>query len=151
MNCRDSPATAFWRVDNCLGTFLPAESSSLNLVCGAYDLRHIFFGASEFSEDVSSSSHGHVNSSRDQHPAHSATADSGQRFPAVASFHLVWWNQGSASRKKLSIWRPVVPQGMVYFGDIAVKGYAMLAYIILMNYYHMPHPHLLKLLFSPSF
>ncbi|GMQ04543.1 hypothetical protein CsSME_00049923 [Camellia sinensis var. sinensis] len=52
-----------------------------------------------------------------------STVNSGWRFEAVASFRLIWWNQGSGSRKKLSIWRPIVPEGMVYFGDISVQGY----------------------------
>lgn len=55
----------------------------------------------------------------------SSTINSRRRFEAVASFQLIWWNQGSGSRKKLSIWRPVVSEGMVYFGDIAVQGYKL--------------------------
>ncbi|KAK1261313.1 hypothetical protein QJS04_geneDACA008707 [Acorus gramineus] len=73
---------AFWRVENALGSFLPADPS-------------------EKSSSVTSS---HV-------------------FESVASFRLIWWNQGAASGKKLSIWRPVVPPGMVYLGDIALQGY----------------------------
>nr|AFN89138.1 vacuolar protein sorting 13 [Mesembryanthemum crystallinum] len=118
-----SAAMAFWRVDNCIGTFLPTDLTSKNLIRGAYDLRPIFFRLSEFSKGVSSSSGSHVSPSHEHLPAQSATANSGRRLEAVASFHLVWWNQSSTSRKKLSIWRPIVPQGMVYFGDIAVKGY----------------------------
>nr|GLL29975.1 uncharacterized protein LOC109152925 [Ipomoea trifida] len=42
----------------------------------------------------------------------SSSVNSGRRFEAVATFRLIWWNQGSGSRKRLSIWRPIVPQGM---------------------------------------
>ncbi|XP_042521356.1 uncharacterized protein LOC122094829 [Macadamia integrifolia] len=68
---------------------------------------------------------------QDTHPGHdhslqperSSIVSSEHRFEAIVSFRLIWWNQGSSSRKELSIWRPVVPQGMVFFGDIAVQGY----------------------------
>ncbi|XP_074317635.1 uncharacterized protein LOC141653693 isoform X2 [Silene latifolia] len=113
----------FWRVDNCLGTFLATDPNSGNLSGGAYDLRHILFGASELSQEVSASTATHALTSHESHPAQFPSLNSGRRFEAVASFSLVWWNQSSSSRKKLSIWRPVVPPGMVYFGDIAVKGY----------------------------
>ncbi|GAB4857735.1 hypothetical protein Ancab_015642 [Ancistrocladus abbreviatus] len=113
---------SFWRLSNSVGTFLPGDPTSTNLISGAYELRHILFGLSKFSIKESSSSE--VEASSIGHPSTQSTiANSGRRFEVVASFHLVWWNQGLNPRKKLSIWRPVVPQGMVYFGDIAVKGY----------------------------
>ncbi|XWS38677.1 hypothetical protein CRYUN_Cryun19dG0151500 [Craigia yunnanensis] len=117
---------AFWRVDNSLGTFLPAEPTTLRLLARAYELRHVIIGSPEVypkasrSSDIQASPLGHVNNRRSES---STVVNSGRRFEAVASFRLVWWNRGSSSRKQLSIWRPVVPQGMVYFGDIAVQGY----------------------------
>lgn len=123
--CRCDP-TAFWRVDNSVGTFLPADSSTLCLVGSAYELRHIFFGFPEvLSKTLKSLENTTIPSGQD-HPTQSErlTVSSARRFEAVASFQLIWWNQSSGSRKRLSIWRPIVPQGMVYFGDIAVQGYA---------------------------
>ncbi|KAJ4846821.1 hypothetical protein Tsubulata_004613 [Turnera subulata] len=121
------PSTlAFWRVDNSVGTFLPADPTDLSIIGAAYELRHIKYGFPEFSPKESSSldvqppSSSHVDMIQSEA---SGPVNSGRRFEAVASFQLIWWNQASNSRKKLSIWRPVVPQGMVYFGDIAVKGY----------------------------
>ncbi|KAA8522113.1 hypothetical protein F0562_012573 [Nyssa sinensis] len=117
---------AFWRVDNSVGTFLPADPTTLSLTGRAYELRHIFFGLPEISSKASKGSDiqafrsGHVDTFQSEG---SSAINSGRRFEAVASFRLVWWNQDSSSRKKLSIWRPIVPQGMVYFGDIAVQGY----------------------------
>ncbi|KAK9984845.1 hypothetical protein SO802_034370 [Lithocarpus litseifolius] len=117
---------SFWRIDNSLGTFLPADPANFSLKPKAYDLRHMIFGLSEdfakapTSTDAQTSPSGHLHN---QQSGRSIAASSGRRFEAVASFRLIWWNRGSDSRKKLSIWRPVVPQGMVYFGDIAVKGY----------------------------
>ncbi|XP_068305501.1 uncharacterized protein [Pyrus communis] len=116
---------AFWRVDNSVGTFLPAGPNMSSVMGTAYDLRHVIFGFSEASEKSSnrftvqdtSSQHHDVQSER------LATVNSGPHYEAVASFQLIWWNQGSNSRKKLSIWRPVVPHGMVYVGDIAINGY----------------------------
>lgn len=55
----------------------------------------------------------------------SDSVNTDDRFEAVASFQLVWSNHESGSRKKLSIWRPVIPQGRVYFGDIAIQGYVV--------------------------
>ncbi|XP_037495569.1 uncharacterized protein LOC105636609 isoform X2 [Jatropha curcas] len=121
------PSTlAFWRVENSFGTFLPADPANLSSIGGAYELRHIKFGLPEFSPKASKSSDVQNFSSGDSDALQSkksASVNSGRRFEAVASFQLIWWNRTSSSRKKLSIWRPVVPQGMVYFGDIAVKGY----------------------------
>ncbi|XP_042953951.1 uncharacterized protein LOC122290372 isoform X2 [Carya illinoinensis] len=119
-------SVAFWRVDNSVGTFLPAAPTSYGLTPGAYDLRHMIFGLSEGFANATSSSDAQASPSSHMHSQQSqrsATANSGRRFEAVASFRLIWWNQGSNSRKKLSVWRPVVPPGMIYFGDIAVKGY----------------------------
>ncbi|KAL7609935.1 hypothetical protein Lser_V15G10156 [Lactuca serriola] len=120
-----SPGLGFWRVDNSLGTFLPADPGTLNMSGRAYELHHILFGFRGVSSKSSKGSDSPaLPSNRDNiQSERSSTATSGRRFQAVASFRLVWWNQGSKSRKKLSIWRPIIPQGMVYFGDIAVTGY----------------------------
>lgn len=125
---------SFWRIDNSLGTFLPGDPANFSLKAKAYDLRRMIFGLSEdfakapTSSDAQTSPSGHLHN---QQSGRSISASSGRRFEAVASFRLIWWNQGSYSRKKLSIWRPVVPQGMVYFGDIAVKGCVILVNFIL--------------------
>ncbi|PON47152.1 Vacuolar protein sorting-associated protein [Parasponia andersonii] len=119
------PSMAFWRVENSIGTFLPADPTTYNLTVRAYDLRHILFGYLEGSSKTSESLNAQASPS--DHSRHlqseGLVSNSAWHFEAVASFQLIWWNQGSNSRKKLSIWRPVVPQGMVYFGDIAVSGY----------------------------
>uniref|UniRef100_A0A6N2K527 PH domain-containing protein n=1 Tax=Salix viminalis TaxID=40686 RepID=A0A6N2K527_SALVM len=114
---------AFWRVDNSGGTFLPADPVTLSLIGRAYELRDVKF---KFPESSSASNKSDVQASSgniDVQPENSTTVNSGRHFEVVASFQLIWWNQDSSSRNKLSIWRPVVPPGMVYFGDIAVKGY----------------------------
>ncbi|KAK4262505.1 hypothetical protein QN277_028058 [Acacia crassicarpa] len=122
---RQSSDVAFWRVDNSVGTFLPADPSMHSLLGKAYELRHIKYGFLKVSPAASSSqriqgpSDGYQTLQSDQ----STDANSNRRFEPVASFQLIWWNQGLNTRKKLSIWRPVVPDGMVYFGDIAVKGF----------------------------
>lgn len=125
VNCRYPSSLAFWRVDNSLGTFLPAEPTTFSLLARAYELRHVMIGSSEVYPKASISSHIQASPSGHTHnqwSESSTVVNSGRRFEAVASFRLVWWNRGSSSRKQLSIWRPVVPQGMVYFGDIAVQG-----------------------------
>ncbi|XP_047340944.1 uncharacterized protein LOC124944671 [Impatiens glandulifera] len=115
--------TAFWRVDNSLGTFLPADPSTLGLIGRASELRHMyFFPSSRVAKRSESEAYnsGHIPPVQSEGPSN---VNSGQRFEVVASFRLIWWNQNSNSGKKLSIWRPMVPPGMVYFGDIAVQGY----------------------------
>lgn len=119
-------------MDNCVGTFLPTDLNSMELVGGAYDLRRIFFGLSELSPDVPRSIPSQKSPQNGSLCAESAIANSGQHYEVVASFRLIWRSQGSRSKKKLSIWRPVVPQGMVYFGDIAVKGYNMFIFMLQM-------------------
>ncbi|XP_027361593.1 uncharacterized protein LOC113869468 [Abrus precatorius] len=120
-----SSSVAFWRVDNSIGTFLPVDPMSLCLMGKAYELRCIKYdflkapSAALSSLDSRAPSRGHQALQSDL----SADANSNRRYEPVASFQLIWWNQGSDSRKWLSIWRPVVPMGMIYFGDIAVKGY----------------------------
>lgn len=119
------PSLAFWRVDNSLGTFLPADPTAYNLAGRAYDLRHIIFGSLEGFSKTSQSMNAQASSSSHSRNLQSVgpLLNSALHFEAVASFRLIWWNQGSNLRKKLSIWRPVVPQGTVFFGDIAVTGY----------------------------
>ncbi|KAI3918587.1 hypothetical protein MKX01_041907, partial [Papaver californicum] len=117
---------AFWRVDNSVGTFLPANVVNLNVIGRAYELRHVIFSYLEDSSQASMGSSIHeIPLDRDQtvQSERSAISNSGRRFEAIASFKLIWWNQGSSSRKKLSIWRPLVSPGMIFLGDIAVQGY----------------------------
>ncbi|CAN4127752.1 unnamed protein product [Withania somnifera] len=116
---------AFWRVDNSVGTFLPSDPTILKLCGRAYDLRHIFFGLPRDLSETSKSSETGALSGQNHavQSAKSSTVNSGRRIEAIATFRLIWSNQGSGSGKELSIWRPNIPQGMVYFGDIAVQGY----------------------------
>ncbi|WCJ20748.1 hypothetical protein M5689_002962 [Euphorbia peplus] len=121
-----SSSLAFWRVENSFGTFLPADPTNLGVLGGAYELYHLKFRLPEFSPKSSKTDDGKTSPSGDVDTLQSETAtslNSARRFEAVASFQLIWWNRNSNSRKKISIWRPVVPEGMVYFGDIAVRGY----------------------------
>ncbi|KAK8691037.1 hypothetical protein V6N13_074558 [Hibiscus sabdariffa] len=113
---------AFWRVDSSLGTFLPAEPTTLRLLGTAYELRHVIIRSSEVYpkvcgvSEIQTSPYSCVTN---QQPESSSV----RCFEAVSSFRLVWRNRGSSSIKQLSIWRPVVPPGMVYFGDIVVQRY----------------------------
>jgi hypothetical protein len=48
--------------------------------------------------------------------------------PALATaqaveFVRVWWDKGVATRRRLSLWRPVAPPGFVVVGDAAVEGH----------------------------
>lgn len=115
---------AFWRVDNSFGTFLPVDPTTHSLTSKAYELRCIKYGSLKASSEALNSldSHAHPGGQQTLQYDQSAVANSNRRSEPVASFQLIWWNQGSNSRKRLSIWRPVVPMGMIYFGDIAVKG-----------------------------
>ncbi|KAK4746515.1 hypothetical protein SAY87_012827 [Trapa incisa] len=119
-----SPVLAFWRVDNSFGSFLPAEPS-FKLMARAYELRHVMFSSLDSKKaydnsNLETSSPGYIDNACSESLAE---VNSDQRFEAVANFQLVWWNQGSRWRKRLSIWRPSLSPGMVYFGDNAVQGY----------------------------
>lgn len=111
-------------MDNAAGSFLPADPTTFSVRGTAYELRHTIFGFPEVSHEVPKSSDSHASPSQTEtsHLEKSPIVTSGQRFEAVANFQLIWWNRGSNSKKKLSIWRPVVPQGKIYFGDVAIKG-----------------------------
>ncbi|KAL3619418.1 hypothetical protein CASFOL_036988 [Castilleja foliolosa] len=120
------PNLAFWRVDNAFGTFLPSDPATLSLTQRAYELRQLYVGLPQISSEKLEGSGNQASTSVGNdsiQSERSSAVNSRQRFETVATFRLIWWNQGSGSRKKLSVWRPVVPEGMVYFGDIAVQGY----------------------------
>lgn len=126
-------------MDNSVGTFLPADVTTLSLTARAYELRFILLGISEDSPKASQNLDLKTlpsNHSQTIQPERAVAVHSGRRFEAVASFRLVWWNHGSSSRKKLSIWRPIVPPGMVYFGDIAVQGYVLLNHGFLIDLFN---------------
>ncbi|KAL5230936.1 hypothetical protein ABZP36_029712 [Zizania latifolia] len=109
----------FWRVHNAFGSFLPGDPASMRLDENAYDLRHMLFNSEDSSKISSRGQAGHNDASQIERSA----LNSGRLFEAVASFKLIWSNNGTSSPKKLSIWRPMLSEGMFYFGDIALNGY----------------------------
>ena len=117
---------ALWRVDNSFGTFLPTEPDCTSLMGKGYDLRHLCFQYPEstFNQLIESDMQFDVQLPEQMvQPERCSLQTSSQFLEHVSSFRLIWWNQGTASSKKLSIWRPVVPEGLAYLGDIAVHGY----------------------------
>jgi len=125
LQCRSQSSLAFWRVDNSVGSFLPADPSTLNLLGRPYELRHILFGSTAVLPKESSYVDDRTTPDdiiQPTRPQPLNSVNSGHRFEAVATFELIWWNRGSGSQKKVSIWRPIVSEGMAYFGDIAVSG-----------------------------
>ncbi|PNT67930.1 hypothetical protein BRADI_3g33740v3 [Brachypodium distachyon] len=117
---RGNANTTFWRVDNAFGTFLPGDLVSVGVLGNVCDLRHMLFDSADPSSKNSSRGKG----SRNETPQVERSAlTSGRLFEAVASFKLVWSNNGMSAPKKLSIWRPMMSEGMFYFGDIALNGY----------------------------
>ncbi|XP_010540792.1 PREDICTED: uncharacterized protein LOC104814451 [Tarenaya hassleriana] len=116
---------AFWRVDNSVGSFLPADPTTFSLLGRPYELRHILFGSPGVLPKGSGYSDFRASPDNVQStpPQALSAINSGQQFEAVATFQLVWWNRSTGSRKKVSIWRPIISEGIVYFGDIAVSGY----------------------------
>lgn len=112
-------------MENSAGTFLPADPTS-GLLNVAYELRHLMFpildSLKAYESPNTRASSSHIDTPQ---PQRSTGASSCRRFEVIAHFDFVWCNQGSNSGRRLSIWRPVVPQGMVYFGDIAVQGYGL--------------------------
>lgn len=117
-------------MDNAAGSFLPADPINFHVRGTAYELRRTIFGFPEVYHEKPKRSDSHASSSQTEtsHLERPPIVTSGQRFEAVANFQLIWWNRGSNSKKKLSIWRPVVPPEKIYFGDIVVKGYEFLIF-----------------------
>ncbi|XP_057872719.2 uncharacterized protein LOC131078906 isoform X2 [Cryptomeria japonica] len=122
---RERPA--FWRVDNSVGTFLPTQSETGHGKLLAYDFRFIIFGYNDehLQTSIPKPVHGSNLPTNEEvmHLERSASISSGRRYESVAQFELVWWNRGSSLKKKVSIWRPQVPSGYVYLGDIATPGF----------------------------
>uniref|UniRef100_J3N503 PH domain-containing protein n=1 Tax=Oryza brachyantha TaxID=4533 RepID=J3N503_ORYBR len=116
---RGNANMTFWRVDNAFGSFLPGDPVHMCMDGNAYDLRHMLFNNADSSKTSSIGQHSHNDASQIQRSA----LNSGRLFETVASFKLIWSNNGSSSPKKLSIWRPMLSEGMFCFGDIAVNGY----------------------------
>ncbi|XP_062205491.1 uncharacterized protein LOC133907454 isoform X2 [Phragmites australis] len=110
----------FWRIDNAFGSFLPGDPASMSVRGNAYDLRHMLFNSVDSSSKTISREQ---DSRNDASQLERSALTSGRLFEAVASFKLIWSNSGTSSPKKLSIWRPMLSEGMFYFGDIAVNGY----------------------------
>jgi vacuolar protein sorting-associated protein 13A/C len=119
---RDSGNMIFWRVDNSFGSFLPGDPSTVSMHGHAYDLRHMLFNSADSSSKTISRNQDCRN---DAAQLERSALTSGRLFEAVASFKLIWSNGGTSSPKKLSIWRPMLSEGMFYFGDIAVNGYLL--------------------------
>lgn len=116
---------AFWRVDNSVGSFVPRQSETGHPKWKSYDLRNVVFGYNhEYSNpSVQNPAHGSNSKEEVMNLETSEPILSSQRYQNVSQFELVWWNRGKSAKKKLSIWRPIVPPGCFYVGDIAVPGY----------------------------
>lgn len=117
----------FWRVDNAFGSFLPGDPASMSVHGNAYDLRHMLFDSADSSSKTVSK---RQDSRNDSSQLERSELTSGRLFDAVASFKLIWSNSATSSPKKLSIWRPMLSEGMFYFGDIAVNGYHLYDYCL---------------------
>ncbi|XP_073352999.1 uncharacterized protein [Aegilops tauschii subsp. strangulata] len=118
---RGNTNTSFWRVDNAFGTFLPGDPANVSVHPNAYDLRHMLFNSADSSSK--NSSKGKDSRNDDASQIERSALTSGRLFEAVASFKLVWSNDGMSAPKKLSVWRPMMSEEMFYFGDIALNGY----------------------------
>ncbi|XP_078437793.1 pleckstrin homology (PH) domain-containing protein isoform X2 [Wolffia australiana] len=121
-----SEVLSLWRVDNSFGSVLPADPNSTISREKGYDLRRLCFGYPELISKTSVASDMESNFVLPEQTTEmekDSLQTSGGFFNHVSNFRLLWWNQGIAPIKKISIWRPVVPEGMAFFGDIAISGY----------------------------
>lgn len=113
-------------MENSFGTFLSADPCKMSFYGKAYELRQLSLQKLNQTAMASVSSNLPTNSSminESDQLQRKALLSSGQLFEEVTDFKLIWWNHRFPNEKKLSIWRPVIPHGMAYFGDIAVQGY----------------------------
>ena len=49
-----------------------------------------------------------------------------QLYQTLSEFRLVWSSESNDSSGQISIWRPELPAGCTFVGDIAVQGYVSL-------------------------
>ncbi|KAE8702415.1 hypothetical protein F3Y22_tig00110482pilonHSYRG00005 [Hibiscus syriacus] len=149
--CEYPCSLAFWRVDNSLGTFLPAEPTNLSLLARPYELRHVIIMSPEVypkasrSSDIQTAVSGRISN---QQSDHSIVVNSGRRFEAVASFRYeppntcivlhdaededlfkapsgfqpVGQIKKQRGMESVSFWLPQAPPGYVSLGCIASKG-----------------------------
>ena len=92
----------------------------------AYDSRHVVFGYNQECANPSMQKPTHGSNGIEEVMKLESLEPilSGQRYQNVAEFELVWWNRGNSAKRKVSIWRSILPPGCFYVGDIAVPGYA---------------------------
>jgi vacuolar protein sorting-associated protein 13A/C len=109
----ENKKNAFWRVDNSVGSFFPGQSESSHLKWKAYDLRNVVFGYNQEYANPSMQKPVRGSDSKEEvmNLERSEPILSNQRYQSVAQFELVWWNRGNNAKKKVSIWRPIVPPG----------------------------------------
>lgn len=96
----------------------------------AYELRHIIFGYLEEAVKAEAAAISRDLDLQTSRPVRYAASTSSRQIEPTSTFKLVWWDHGCTSDKKISIWRPIVSDGMVYLGDIAVSGYVLFATFI---------------------
>lgn len=121
----ESKMHAFWRVDNSVGSFLPRQSETGHIKWKAYDFRYVVFGYNQECANPSMQKPAHGSNSIEEVMKLESPEPivSSERYQNVAEFELVWWNRGNSAKRKVSIWRPILPPGCFYVGDIAVPGY----------------------------
>ncbi|KAL2636221.1 hypothetical protein R1flu_007700 [Riccia fluitans] len=127
----DGEKLSFWRVDNSSGTFFTAGRSESPVSFKPFEIRQVISSYDSFPVQETKPSSAVESSSNQQTPLNVSSTrqslgpslSSGRMYESTARFELIWWNKGSGARKGISIWRPVVPAGCVFLGDIAVEGY----------------------------
>lgn len=125
--------SAFWRVDNSAGSFFVVHDLNDSATMKAYELRHVtisqgFPRPQEKQPDeilAMSPSECMVEPHTGDSSTHvlSRSLATGPHCETVACFKLIWWNKSDTSNRKISIWRPILPPGCVFAGDLAVNGY----------------------------
>ena len=50
-------------------------------------------------------------------------------YQTLSEFRLIWSSESNDSSGQISIWRPELPAGCTFVGDIAVQGYVTLNFL----------------------
>ncbi|KAI5072395.1 hypothetical protein GOP47_0012501 [Adiantum capillus-veneris] len=130
------PRGAFWRVDNSLGSFFVESGNHNSVMPKPFELLQVACSlgfpkvkisdpnairGAPTSEDVLGEQSAADNVEQSQPTPGLAVPR--ELCEPVAGFKLVWWNKGDNANDKISIWRPILPPGCCFAGDLAVEGY----------------------------
>lgn len=119
---------SFWRVDNSVGSFfvepgveVPHKDFPFELLYVASDQGFPRTQKIDHRPELITNEQ-HVNNTEQELSSSLSQPRVGQLYETLSEFERVWSNGSNDSTGQISIWRPVLPQGCTFVGDLAVQG-----------------------------